>query len=163
MKPAELRRAAAARWAALAPRERRLVAAAAACVLLALLWWVALQPALRTLRETPARLGALDAQLERMQRLATEARALAGTPAVGEAEARKALEAATARLGSAAKLQIQGDRATVTFTDVAGEALWNWVNEVRSAARARPVEAQLTLGANGYRGTLALSLATAAP
>lgn len=158
MKPAEFRRLAAARWTALAPRERRLVAIAAAVVLLGLLWWVGLQPALRTLRETPARIGALDAQLEQMQRLAAEARALAGTPAVSEAQARKALEAATARLGSGARLQLQGERATLNLTDVPGDALWNWLNEARSAARARPLEAQLTLGAGGYSGTLVLGL-----
>ena len=38
------------RWVGLAPRERALVGGAAALVALALLWWVALAPALATLR-----------------------------------------------------------------------------------------------------------------
>ncbi|WP_240636117.1 type II secretion system protein GspM [Caldimonas tepidiphila] len=162
MTAAELRRLAATRWDALAPRERRLVAVAALCVAAALLWWVALQPALRTLREAPARIGALDLQLAEMQRLAAESRALAGTAAISDAQSRKALEAATARLGPGARLQVQGDRATLTATDIPGDALWNWMSEARSAARARPVEAQLARTPKGYSGTVVLNLAGAA-
>ena len=47
------------RWKALAPREQNLVLAASAIVALALLWWVALAPALKTLRTAPARHAAL--------------------------------------------------------------------------------------------------------
>ena len=159
MKAVELRRQLAARWDALAPRERRLVAAAALCVALALLWWVMLQPALRTLREAPARIGTLDQQLAQMQRLAAESRALASAPTVSATQAARSLEAAAARLGSAARLQMQGERATLTLTELPGEALWALLTEVRSAARARPVEAQLTRGPKGYSGTLVLSLA----
>jgi general secretion pathway protein M len=36
--------------------------------------------------------------------------------------------------------------------------LQGWLGEVRSAARARPVEAQLTRGPKGYAGTLVLTL-----
>lgn len=161
MTAAELRRQAGARWAGLAPRERRLVLAAALCVGVALLWWVMLQPALRTLREAPVRLGALELQYAEMQRQAAEARALAGTPAVSPSQAARALQAATARLGEGAKLQTQGDRATLTVADVPGDALWSWLNEARSAARARPVEAQLARGPKGYSGTLVLNLAAA--
>ncbi|WP_225981021.1 type II secretion system protein GspM, partial [Paracidovorax avenae] len=56
-----------ARWKTLAPREQSLVLAAGTVVAVALLWWVALAPALRTLREAPAQHAALDAQLQRMQ------------------------------------------------------------------------------------------------
>ena len=58
-----------ARWAALAPREQALVAAAVALVALALLWWVALAPALATLRSADAQHRALDNQLQHMRRL----------------------------------------------------------------------------------------------
>ena len=54
------------RWKALAPREQNLVLAAGTVVALALLWWVAVAPALGTLRAAPARHAALDAQLQRM-------------------------------------------------------------------------------------------------
>ena len=47
--------------------------------------------------------------------------------------------------GSAARASssLQGDRATLTFTGVPFEALRDWLGEARSAARARPIEAQL--------------------
>ena len=47
------------RWKALAPREQNLVLAAGTVVALALLWWVAMAPALGTLRTAPARHAAL--------------------------------------------------------------------------------------------------------
>ena len=68
------------RWKALAPREQNLVMAASAIVALALLWWVALAPALKTLRTAPARHAALDAQLQRMQSLQAEALQLQAAP-----------------------------------------------------------------------------------
>ena len=66
----------AARWQALAPREQTLVLAAGGLVLLALLWWLALAPALQTLRTAPARHAALDQQVQRMQPLQAEAQQL---------------------------------------------------------------------------------------
>ncbi|WP_225976039.1 type II secretion system protein GspM, partial [Paracidovorax avenae] len=70
-----------ARWKTLAPREQSLVLAAGTVVAVALLWWVALAPALRTLREAPAQHAALDAQLQRMQALQSEALQLQAAPA----------------------------------------------------------------------------------
>ncbi|MGV2482088.1 UNVERIFIED_CONTAM: type II secretion system protein M, partial [Salmonella enterica subsp. enterica serovar Weltevreden] len=69
-----------ARWALLAPREQMLVGTAGVLVLLALLWWLALAPALQTLRSAPARHAALDAELQRMLQLQAEARQLQALP-----------------------------------------------------------------------------------
>ena len=55
-----------ARWRALTERERNAASIAGAAVVLLLLWWLALQPALRTLREAPVQIDRLDAQLQRM-------------------------------------------------------------------------------------------------
>lgn len=156
---ADLRRRAQARWATLAPRERRLLQAAGGVIALALVWMLLVQPAWRTLRDTPARLEAVELQLQQMQRLAAEARELRAMPAVGAAQAEAALQAATVRLGPNAKLVLQGERATLSVNGVAGEALVVWLGEVRSAARARPDEAQLSRGATGYTGSVVLSLA----
>jgi general secretion pathway protein M len=147
-----------ARWRALAPRERNGVSIAAAVVGALLLWLVAVQPAWRTLREVPAQIDALDLQLQQMQRLAGETRELRAQPVVGSAQAEAALRASTERLGSAAKLTLQGDRATLQLTGVPGPALAAWLAETRSAARARPVEAALTRGANGFSGSVVLAL-----
>ena len=56
---------------------------------------------------------------------------------------------------------LQGERATLTINGISGNALTGWLGEVRSAARARPVEATLSRGQNGYSGSIALQLARA--
>lgn len=152
-----------ARWLALAPRERRMVAAAGAALLLLVVWIALVQPAWRTLREAPARLDSLDAQLQQMQRMAAESRELRGATPLSKEQATAALKAATDRLGDHGKLAMQGDRAVVTLTGVSGEQLRGWLADARTGARARPIDAQLTHGPQGYNGTLAVSLGSEAP
>lgn len=150
------------RWWQLPRRDRRAVLLAALVVLLALVWFVAVAPALATLRRAPAELDALDLQLQRMQQLAVESRELRATPPVGISQATAALNSATTRLGKAGKLSIVGDRATLTLTNVESAALRAWLNDARAAARARPVEAQLSRSGRGYSGTVIVSLGGAA-
>ena len=147
-----------ARWQALGARERRLLVWAGRLLAVALVWFVAVQPAWRTARAAPVRLDQLDSQLQQMQRLAGEARQLRGAPAVGAVQAQAAVKAACDALGGAARLQLGGDRATITFTNIGGPQLREWFDEVRTAARARPREASLTRGTQGYSGTVVLAL-----
>lgn len=143
-----------AQWKQLGGRERALVAAAVAVLALALLWWIALQPAWKTLRSAPARLDALDAQTLTMRRLAAEALELRQAPAPGATQAAQALQAATERLGAAARMSVQGDRAVLTLEGADPVALRSWLAEVRSGARARPIEAQLMRNGPGFSGTV---------
>ena len=145
-------------WRTLPARERRLVALAAGVVLLALLWWLALQPALQTLRTAPAAIEAAEAQLRTMQRLAAEAAELRSTPPVNGEQAAAALRAATERLGEQAKLSLQGDRAVLTLNGISTSQLRDWLAEARSGARARPVEASLLRSGPGYSGTLVVAI-----
>lgn len=147
-------------WRARAPRERRMLLIAAIAVGLLLVWWIAIQPAVRTLRETPAQLDQLEAQLQQLQRLAAESQTLRGAPPVSTAQAGLALKAATDRLGDKGTLALLGDRATLTLNGVTTEALRGWLLEARSAARVRPIEAQLTRGQQGYSGTITVVFAT---
>lgn len=147
------------RWNALAARERVLVALAGAVVAVALLHAVAVQPAWRTLRMADAEHARLDAQLQRMQQLQTQAQALqsqARAPAGGAAT----LEALVRRhLGAQSRLQMADDRATVTLNAVAPEALARWLQDARVDARALPLQARLTRNAAGqWDGTLVMSL-----
>lgn len=151
-----------ARWKALAPRERQLVLAAAALVGAALLWWIAIAPAWRSVQAAPAKLDQLDAQLQTMQRLAGEVQGLRAAPAVGPAQSQAALKAASDGLGGAGRLVITGDRATMTFVNANGAQVRDWLAEVRSAARARTVEANLLRGPQGYNGTVVVVLPGAA-
>lgn len=147
-----------ARWRALGERERRGLAIIAWVVGLFLLWAVAIAPAWRTARAAPAQLDQLDAQLQQMQRQANEARELRAIPALGGSQAAAALRAASDGLGGAGRLQLSGDRATLTLSGVNGTQLREWLSEARSAARARPLEANLTRGPQGYSGSIVVAL-----
>jgi general secretion pathway protein M len=155
------RTAAAAWWRGLAARERRLLAVGGAVLVLGLLWAWAVQPAWRTLQQAPAQLEVLDTQLQGMRALASEAEQLRATPAVSSEQAAAVLKAAVDRLGAKAKLSLQGDRAVLTLTALEPSALTSWLSEVRSGARARPLEANLTRSGAGYSGTLVLGLGSA--
>jgi general secretion pathway protein M len=154
-----LRSSAQARWQSFNERERIALAVGTAALLLLLIWAVLLAPALRTLNQAPTQLAQLDAQLQEMRRLADESRALRAQPPVPGAQAAQALQAASERLGDAAGLTITGERAVLNLKHVSPEALQAWLGEVRSAARARPVEAALQRGTDGfYSGSIVLSL-----
>lgn len=145
-------------WRALTARDRRLLRVALAVAVVGVLWLAAVQPAVQTLRSAPAALDTAEAQLQAMQRLAAEAGELRATPPVNAEQAGVALQAATRRLGEQARLSLQGDRAVLTLNGVATGALRAWLAEARSGARARPVEASLMRGAQGYSGTLVLAI-----
>jgi general secretion pathway protein M len=145
-------------WRGLALRERRLLLLAAAVLLAFVLWLLAVQPALRTLGNAPTQQDALDTQLQSMQRLASEATQLRAAPPVNTAQAAAALKAATDRLGDKGKLVLQGDRAVLTLKEVGTGALSDWLAEARSGARARPIEATLSRVAQGYSGSLVVTL-----
>ena len=150
------------RWRAYSARERWALGAVLALLGVLLVWSVALRPAWRTLNSAPQQLDQLDTQLQAMQRLAAESRALRNATPVTAAQAAAALQSATQRLGDKARLSLQGERATLTLAGVAGPALQDWLGDVRSAARGRVVEAQLTRGPSGYAGSVVVSLGSGA-
>jgi general secretion pathway protein M len=143
-------------WKALGERERALVGIAATVLVLFVVFVVAVRPAWRTVRDAPAQLAALDAQLQDMQRLAAEAAELRAAPQITPEQSAAALKAATERLGDKAKLTLQADRAVLTLNGVGTNALRDWLTEVRSGARARPLEAQLARTGTGFTGTVTL-------
>jgi general secretion pathway protein M len=146
------------RWRGLGARDRRLALLALAVLGAFLLWTVALQPAWRTLRDTPAQRDLLDLQWQEMRSLAAEAQQLRNAPALSAEQSAAALRAASERLGPKARLSLQGDRAVLTLNGVSGEQLREWLAEARAGARARPVEAQLSRGAQGFTGSVVLSI-----
>ncbi|MDP1649985.1 MAG: type II secretion system protein GspM [Rubrivivax sp.] len=153
---AALSTAARAWWHTLAVRERRLVLAAGTVLGLFLTWSLAVQPAWRSIDRAAAERNALEAQWQTMQRLAAEAQQLRAAPPVSQEQALAALQAAAARLGSAGRLTLQGDRAVLTLNGVGTHALRDWLAEARTGARAQPVEAKLSRTAAGYVGTLVM-------
>jgi general secretion pathway protein M len=151
------------RWAAMADREQLALQFVGWALALLMLWMLGIQPGLRTLRQAPAQLEALELQLQDMQALAAEAREMRATPPVPLALAAQALQAASEHLGPGAKLSVNGDRAVLSVNGVGPEPLQAWLGEVRSAARARPLEAKLQRSPTGYTGTIVLLLSGAAP
>lgn len=138
-----------AQWQAMAPREQNFVLGAAALVGLALVWWVAISPALQTLRTAPKRHAELDTQLQRMRSLQAEAQQLQAAPRSSTGDPTGALRnGLTQRMGTAAQLNVVGDRATVTLKAAPADALAQWLALARSNARAVPIEARLTRTAN---------------
>jgi general secretion pathway protein M len=148
-----LRQQGLARWAAMAPRERQMAQAAAALLLLAVVVLVFIRPALKSMQQTPTQLREISTQVARMRAMAEEAQALRQQPPVPPVQAEAALKAT-------ARMSVQGDRATVEFNKVLGASLADWMAEVRVAARARPLEANLAQSEPGhYSGTVVLGLA----
>lgn len=144
-----LRHALAARWTQLAERERRMVLVALTLVAAAALWWLGLAPALRSLRGADVRHRQVDAQLQQMQTLQAQAKTLQAQPKLSHEEAVRALEASVKQgLGPGARLQVSGERATVTLKGVGADALAQWLTQARVNARAAPSEARLVRSAS---------------
>ena len=145
-------------WRGRALRERQALAIGLVALVAVLVWILLVQPAWRTVSQAPAQLDRIDQQLQQLQAMADEVKTLRGVAPVSSTQAAAALRAATARLGEQARLSLQGDRASVTFTSIDAEDLRDWLSEVRSAARARPVEASLSRVGDGYSGTVVVLL-----
>jgi general secretion pathway protein M len=154
-----------ARWNALAPRERLGLTFAGWVLGLGLLWWLTLSPALQMLHAAATQRVELDRQLQTMQGLQTEAKALIDIPKITTAEAMQALEASAKQsLGTAAQLTLVGDRVTVTLKRATPDALGQWLSLARVNAHALPTEAQLqrSVGTAGtdtlWEGSIVLRL-----
>jgi general secretion pathway protein M len=148
------------RWEGLAAREKAMVAGAIALILAALLWLVLVGPALETVRSAQDQHRALDVQLQRMRALQQQAQSLQAQPKQNQDEARRQLElSVTQRLGTSARLVAAGERATLTLSGTAPDALAQFLTQARVNARALPSEANLTRNSGGlWEGTLVLTL-----
>ena len=149
------------RWNALARREQQAVLAALVLVLAAVLWWVALAPALSTLRSAPQQQRLLETQLQHMQLLQQQAKTLQAQPPLTLAESRRLLEASVKTLGPNAQLTVVGERVTLTLKGASADAMAQWLTQTRLTARVSPAEARLVRNAAGtWDGAMVLILST---
>lgn len=131
------------RWNTLAPRERYGVTAAVAVIAVALLWWVGISPALAKLRAAREAAPQVQAQLQLMRALASEAASLKAQRSLSYEESLRALESSVKTLGAGASLSVSNERASVSLRAVSGDALAQWLAQVRANARLVPTELKL--------------------
>lgn len=135
---------------ALAARERVWVFLCAGLVLLALLWWLAIGPALATLRNAPQAHRQLDAQLQSMQALSTQAGQLKSQRTLTQEEVMRSLESSVKQsLGAGATLSTADGRASLILKGVSADALALWLTQARANARVVPLDAKLTRSVSG--------------
>lgn len=131
------------RWNALASRERSMIAAAVALVTITLIWWVGISPALAKLRAAREAAPQVQAQLQLMRAQAGEAANLKAQRSLSYEESLRALELAVKTLGAGASLSVSNERASVSLRAVSGDALAQWLAQVRANARLVPTELKL--------------------
>jgi general secretion pathway protein M len=146
-------------WRQLKMSERRLILIAFCLIIIALLWWFAIAPALKTIKEAPAQHRELDKQLLNMRTLSAEAKNLQNQPRLAFDEAQKALQSSvTQRFGSAAQLNLTGERASLTLKNANPQELTLWLTQARVNARALPTDVKLNRIGDTWDGTLLLNL-----
>ena len=146
-------------WHQRAARERALLGACAALVLLTVLWSLALAPAFKTLRQHAARTAQLQATLAQMQALEAQAKRLQGQGSLSGAQSQQALQAQTTSLiGKQAELTLRIGGATATLRGVSPQALARWLAAVRTEAHAKVVQSRLQRTADGWSGSVQLTL-----
>jgi general secretion pathway protein M len=146
-------------WRQLKLSERRLILTATWLIVAALLWWLAIAPALKTLKEAPAQHRALDTQLQNMRTLSAEAKNLQSQPKLGLDDAQKALQSTvTQRFGATAQLNLTGERASLTLKNANAQEIALWLTQARVNARALPSEAKLNRLGDVWDGTMVLTL-----
>ena len=154
---------------ALPKKDRQRLGGLAAVFMALMLWTWNLAPALKTLREVPLQLSQLDAQTQQLKAMQAQAQALQKSPRIKPNEAVSLLQkAALEVLGSSARLNIEGARATLTLSGVSADSLAQFVALARIHSQAMPIEAHLQkFSASGaankdskelWRGALILSL-----
>ena len=130
-------------WQQRSPREKKGLTLVALLLTLNLLWSLALSPVWRTWQQAPAKQAELDRQTQRMRELQAQAKSLQTPPAHSGAQARQWLEASVRDLGAGARIQVQGDRATLSVESAPADRMARWLSQARERAQALPVQAQL--------------------
>lgn len=149
-----------ARWQALSPRERRSLTLLLALLGALVFWFVAIAPALNTLRDSAQRRTQLAQQQSHMLALQAQAQALTTRSPLSRDAALRSLQGLTP--GPQIQLTPQGDRVTAQFKAVPAATLASWLAQARTQAQVLPVEVHLTRGNASdkviWDGSLVLSL-----
>lgn len=130
------------RWQRLSAREQQRLSVWGTLLLVASLAWVAIAPALQTLRNSEQHRTELALQHSRMRTLQTQAQALQTRTPLSHEEALRTLQGLTP--GTHMQLQVQGEQVSVQLKTIPASTLARWLTQARTQAQALPVEAHLT-------------------
>lgn len=151
-------------WTQRSPREQTLLRLGVVLCLLVALWLWAVAPAWRTWQEAPARQVWLDSQTQRMRQLQAQAQSLQKPSAVSRTEAIQWLEKNLSALGPHAKINLQGDNATLRIESAPASNLAQWLSQARDHAQTLPLQGQMQQRSHEskvevlWQGTLVLKL-----
>lgn len=136
------------RWSLMSPRKQKAVKTVLAIFFGAGIWWMALAPALTTLRSTTTDRAKLDTQLQQMLRLQARADLARSRPRLA-GDQRRYLEVTVKTLGSGASVVWSGEVATVHLQEASGEAFAQWLAQLRMELHIGPNEVHLVRNASG--------------
>jgi type II secretory pathway component PulM len=139
------------------PTAKSLALVIAGLVLLVLL---AIRPALQMLESARSQAPLLQAQRMQLLGMQAQAKALQALPNPVPVDAKAVLNAALPQLGPDARSVVAGERATVTFKNVAPEAFALWLSLLSEQARASAVEVHIQRNTNAWSGSVVLQLPT---
>lgn len=150
-------------WVHLGVRDRRSLTLAAWVIGLYFIGGIAIRPAWQVLQKASLEITRLENQGQQLTQMAQETRELREVLPVTRAQSLASIQSATDRLGAQGRISVLGNQATLTLTGVTPQALQHWLREVRSAARARPVEVELSRTGQVYSGTIKLTIGEPEP
>lgn len=145
-------------WRRASAREQVAMRIAATLVLLALLWWVGLQPALKTLKNTRTQAPVVRAQYEQMLQLQAQAAAMRAQVQQPVPDPQAALQDSISTLEKSARMALAGERATVSFKQVRPADLALWLEQVRLKAHSSVLEMHISQAAGLWSGNVLVQL-----
>jgi general secretion pathway protein M len=151
----------AAKWRGASSREQNLVRVALFLLASGLIGWTLVALPLRVLLNASQHQHMLEADLQKMQGMKTQAQRLQELPNISREDAIRVLQVSTSSLGASAQLDVSANRATLTLRAAPAEALAKWLAQVRTSAQAQPTEVRLTRVAGpvaAWDGLLVLGL-----
>lgn len=146
------------RWQALAGREQALLAIVAALAVVSVLWWLLLKPAIANWKNAQQGQAKWESKMQRIQKVGKKAEALRAMKSLSTDDAKVALTESMEMLNGAGQVVWQAGSARVTLQNAQPKLLAQWLSAARLNALSVPTSSSLTLGEQGWTGTVVLRL-----
>ena len=149
-------------WLRASAREQVALRIAATLLVMALVWWVGLQPALKTLKNTRTQAPVVRAQYEQMLQLQAQAAAMRAQVQQPVSDPKAALQDSISALEKNARVSLAGERATVSFKQARPADLALWLEQVRLKAHSSVLEMHISQAAGLWSGSVVVQLPSGA-